>query len=59
MKKEKTSYSNVVRCHNCDSVMGTHKSFGGYEALDCYPCGYSLNRRGRAAQHIVEVRAWA
>ena len=50
-----TSYKKITRCQNCGSVMSTRESFG-FPATTCYPCEYTINHRGRAARHIIEMR---
>ncbi len=57
MAYKTSSYSNVQRCQNCESIMSHRESFGGYEVMTCYQCDYTIDRRGSAAYHIREIRA--
>ncbi len=56
MAYKTSSYKNIVRCQNCDNPMSSRESFG-FPVMTCYPCEYTVDRRGRAARHIIEVPA--
>ncbi len=56
MAYKSSSYKKIPRCQNCGSVMLARLSFG-FPVLTCYLCEYTINRRGRAAYHIIGIPA--
>lgn len=55
MSYKTSSYKRITRCPNCDNPMNARESFG-FPVMTCYPCEYTVDRRGRVARHIIEKR---